>query len=68
MNNNISLTISSIGHFLVDFSCAYVVLSRLHESTSAVQILIFYIFLEFAMQMPFGMIADAYPHIKWSIL
>lgn len=68
MKNTISLTISSIGHFLVDFSCAYVVLSRLHESTSAVQILIIYNFLAFAMQMPFGMIADAYPHIKWSIL
>ncbi|MBQ7889881.1 MAG: hypothetical protein IJ356_08985 [Erysipelotrichaceae bacterium] len=68
MKNNISLTIASTGHFLIDFSCAYVVLSRLHESTSAAQILIIYNFMAFAMQMPFGIIADAYPQFKWSIL
>lgn len=68
MNNQKSLILSSLGHFLIDFTCAYVVLSRLHETYSAGQILILYNFLAFAMQMPFGVIADAYPHFKWSIL
>ncbi len=68
MNNKLSLTISSLGHFLVDFTCAYVVLSRLHEASSAAQILIIYNFMAFAMQMPFGIIADAYPDFKWSFI
>lgn len=68
MNNKLSLTISSLGHFLVDFTCAYVVLSRLHEASSAAQILIIYNFMAFAMQMPFGIVADAYPDIKWSFI
>lgn len=68
MNNKISLTISSLGHFLVDFTCAYVVLSRLHESADTLQILIIYNFMAFAMQMPFGVLADAYPKFRWSFL
>jgi len=68
MNNKLSLTISSLGHFLVDFTCAYVVLSRLHETSFAAQIVIIYNFMAFAMQMPFGVIADAYPKMRWSFL
>ena len=68
MNNKLSLTISSFGHFLVDFTCAYVVLSRLHEASDTTEILIIYNFLAFAMQMPFGVLADAHPDFKWSIL
>lgn len=68
MNNKISLTISSLGHFLVDFTCAYVVLSRLHEAADPLQILIIYNFMAFAMQMPFGVLADTYPKFRWSFL
>lgn len=48
----------SLSHFLVDFSCAYLIFSRLRGSDLWLVSLITYNFFAFAMQMPLGVVAD----------
>lgn len=45
-------------HFLVDFSCAFLMFSRIRFSEQWYLCLLLYNFLAFAMQMPIGLLAD----------
>ena len=48
----------SVSHFIVDFSCAYLIFSKLSGSNKWLLCLIIYNFFAFALQMPIGIIAD----------
>ncbi|NCB74841.1 MAG: hypothetical protein EOM51_08895 [Clostridia bacterium] len=52
----------SLTHFLVDFTCAYLIFFRLRGSDFWLVSLITYNFFAFAMQMPLGVVADAVNH------
>lgn len=62
---NIRLTVYSTCHFLVDLSCALVLLGRATRDGDALVLLLFYNFLAFAVQMPLGLLADraGRPHL-----
>ena len=49
----------SLSHFVVDFSCAFLVFSKLYGSNQWLMCLLLYNFFAFAMQMPLGIVADA---------
>lgn len=49
----------SLSHFLVDFTCAYLIFFRLRGSDLWLFSLITYNFFAFAMQMPLGVVVDA---------
>ncbi|MEA4894534.1 MAG: hypothetical protein VB064_04655 [Oscillospiraceae bacterium] len=50
--------IYSVSHFIVDFSCAYLIFSRISGSEKWMLCLFTYNFFAFALQMPLGIIAD----------
>ena len=53
------LTLYSIGHFLVDFACAFVMISLVASAQeSRLACLLLYNFCAFALQMPAGLVAD----------
>lgn len=62
---NVRLTAYSVCHFLVDFSCALVLLGRAAPGGDAFVLLLFYNLLAFAVQMPLGLWADraGRPHL-----
>lgn len=47
-----------LAHFLVDFSCAWLLLGMEHPGAPAVLSLLLYNFCAFALQMPVGLLAD----------
>lgn len=49
----------SLSHFIVDFSCAYLIFSRLSGSNQWLLCLFVYNFFAFALQMPLGIISDS---------
>lgn len=52
------LAIYSFAHFLVDFSCAFFIYQSFLTHEHWVLCLVLYNFFAFAMQMPFGLLAD----------
>ncbi|HOQ75782.1 MAG TPA: hypothetical protein PK369_04325 [Thermoclostridium sp.] len=50
----------AVSHFLVDFSCAYLMFSRIRFSEQWFLWMLIYNFLAFAMQMPIGLMADRF--------
>lgn len=58
MQANVRLGIYSCAHFLVDFSCALLLLGRVCPEGDAVVCLLLYNFFAFAVQMPVGLLAD----------
>ncbi len=52
------LTVCSAGHFWTDFSCALLMFSRLYSGPERALCVLLYNFCAFALQMPFGLIAD----------
>ncbi len=57
-------TAYSVAHFVVDFSCAFLVFSYLHGVSQWLLCLLVYNFFAFAMQMPLGIIADYFEKNK----
>ena len=57
--------IYSIGHFFVDFACAAVMFRLVRRTGVWTEGLLLYNFFAFAMQAPFGLIADRYGGGKW---
>ena len=53
-----TLTVCCAAHFLVDFSCAYLLFFALRSASNWTELLIVYNFCAFAMQMPLGLLAD----------
>lgn len=62
---NVRLAVYSACHFLVDLSCALVLLGRAIRDGDALVLLLIYNFLAFAVQMPLGLLADraGRPHL-----
>ncbi len=58
MNGKKATSAYSIAHFVVDFSCAYFIFSKLHGVEQWTVCLLIYNFFAFAMQMPLGIVAD----------
>jgi len=48
----------SMSHFIVDFSCAFIIFSKVSGSEQWLMCLLIYNFFAFAMQMPLGLVAD----------
>lgn len=48
----------SVAHFVVDFSCAFLIYGYLRGNEQWIMCLLAYNFFAFAMQMPFGVVAD----------
>ena len=48
----------AVCHFLVDFSCAYLLFSTLAGRMGGAEQLLVYNFCAFALQMPLGLLAD----------
>ena len=59
--SNTQVAAYSIGHFIVDLSCAIYMMGYLRESQNWALIILLYNFCAFALQMPIGIIAD-----KWN--
>ena len=55
---NYAVTVYSVCHFFVDFSCAYLIFSSVTGTNSKLLCLLLYNFFAFAMQMPIGLLAD----------
>ena len=60
MKHKPMLTIYSIAHAVVDFSCAFLVYRTMLESPDLGLCLLLYNFCAFALQMPFGLLADSW--------
>lgn len=52
------ITVYSIAHLIVDFSCAFLMFSRINDNPQWFICILIYNFCAFAMQMPIGLIAD----------
>lgn len=52
------LIFHSIGHFFVDFLCAWLILGRCAGTAHWMYLALFYNFYAFAMQLPLGILAD----------
>ncbi|MEG1490649.1 MAG: hypothetical protein RR394_00215 [Oscillospiraceae bacterium] len=48
----------SVVHYIVDFSCAFMIFSKVYGDEQWVLCLLLYNFCAFAMQLPFGILAD----------
>lgn len=48
----------SVAHFVVDFSCAFLIYNYLHGSSQWIMCLLAYNFFAFAMQLPLGIVSD----------
>lgn len=57
-NKYTAITVYSLAHFLVDFSCAFLLLHYLQASSQFYFYLLLYNFCAFALQMPMGLLAD----------
>lgn len=53
-----TLRVCCVAHFLVDFSCAFVLFRTLRGELRWTELLILYNFCAFAVQMPLGLLAD----------
>lgn len=53
-----TLSIYALGHFAVDFCCAWLLLGRLTASPQWAELALVYNFCAFALQMPLGIVAD----------
>lgn len=53
-----TLTACCVGHFLVDFSCAFLLFRMLRGEAAWGELLLVYNFCAFAVQMPLGLLAD----------
>lgn len=53
-----TLTACCVGHFLVDFACAFLLFRTLRGNAAWTELLIVYNFCAFAVQMPLGLLAD----------
>ena len=65
MKNGKALIVGAIGHFLVDFACATFLLRHNGETIWWMELLIFYNFCAFALQMPMGILVDRWPAFPW---
>ena len=54
------LTVYSVAHAVVDFACAFLVYRSMLESPQLGPALLLYNFCAFALQMPFGLLADGW--------
>ena len=52
------LALYSAAHFWVDLSCAFLVFRTMADAGDLALCLLFYNFCAFALQMPFGLLAD----------
>lgn len=52
------MMVYSLAHLVVDFSCAFLMFSRINNSSQWYLCLLLYNFCAFAMQMPIGLFAD----------
>ena len=55
-----TLTVYSIAHAVVDFSCAFLVYRTMLDAPDLAICLLLYNFCAFALQMPFGLLADGW--------
>lgn len=55
-----TLTVYSVAHALVDFSCAFLVYRTMLNTPELGLVLLLYNFCAFALQMPFGLLADGW--------
>lgn len=55
-----TILLYSPAHFLVDFACAFLVFNRIYGSAQLPLFLLLYNFCAFALQMPFGLLADRF--------
>ncbi len=53
-----TITVYSLAHLVVDFSCAFLMFFRISNSSQWYLCLLLYNFCAFAMQMPIGLLAD----------
>lgn len=60
-----SLTFYSVLHFLVDLSCAWLMLHRISDADQWYTALFFYNFFAFALQMPLGILTDFLKRDSW---
>ncbi|MBR0508560.1 MAG: hypothetical protein IJJ85_00425 [Clostridia bacterium] len=60
MKNNRRLALYAFGHFLIDFSCAFLLYRFAFDAPGRSEILLVYNFCAFALQMPFGLLADRF--------
>ena len=58
--SSIRLTMYSISHFFVDFSCAFLLFRVVSGSPDFVLCVLLYNFCAFALQMPLGLLADVW--------
>jgi FSR family fosmidomycin resistance protein-like MFS transporter len=65
INKPAAVTLYAITHFLVDFSCAFLLFSQIYDTDSWYICLLFYNFCAFALQMPFGLLADRLNRNAW---
>ena len=54
------LTVYSLSHALVDFSCAFLVYRTMLDAPELGLCLLLYNFCAFALQMPFGLLVDGW--------
>lgn len=55
-----TLTVCCAAHFLVDFSCAFLLFRTLRGEPAWTELLVLYNFCAFAVQMPLGLLADGW--------
>ena len=60
MHHKKTLTVYSIAHAVVDFSCAFLVYRAMTDSPHLAVAVLLYNFCAFALQMPFGLLADGW--------
>lgn len=63
-DKHVRLFLYSLGHFLVDFSCALLMFSQLSGQREWALCVLLYNFCAFALQMPLGLLAD---HANWTV-
>lgn len=60
-----TLSVCCVGHFLVDFACAFLLFRTLRNHAAWAELLILYNFCAFAVQMPLGLLADRWNRDGW---
>ena len=58
-NPTVRTALLSVSHFAVDFSCALLIYRRFAAGSDVALVILLYNFCAFAMQMPFGILADS---------
>ncbi len=64
MKPNPRLALYSAGHFLIDFSCAFLLFRYLPQTAGRAELLLLYNFCAFALQMPIGLLADRFGNCR----